>query len=261
MITNRVHFYRDSLSEWIPDRSASILVVGAGMSDRVALEENGYKNATLSDVDDYAGANRDGPYPWMYQQMQDIKLPDDSFDYVVAHAALHHCSSPHRALIEMYRVCRKGIVVVEARDSFVMRLACRMSVNRIYEVAGVAGHQGLRGGVDNSQVPNFIYRWTEREVKKTICTYRPDLRPSFDFRYETQFAAAERLMESSNWLKKAAGYAASYSFSAMALLFPRQQNLFAFTVTKPSIPEGLQPWLLFQDDRVAFNTSAKEINE
>ena len=38
-------------------------------------------------------------------------------------------------------------------------------------------------------------------------------------------------------------------------LFPRQQNLFAFYIEKPLIPEALFPWLVFDDHerKIKFN--------
>jgi ubiquinone/menaquinone biosynthesis C-methylase UbiE len=63
---------------------------------------------------------------------------DDSSDYVIAHAVLHHWNSPHRALIEMYRVARKGAIGIEARDSVLMRLFERFRLT-----SGLRAHGGL----------------------------------------------------------------------------------------------------------------------
>src|SRR5207244_6314078 len=86
---------------------------------------------------------------------------------------LHHCDSPHRGLLEMYRVSRRGVLVFESRDSLVMKIAVRLGLTQEYEIAAVAWNGGTCGGVNNSQIPNFIYRWTEREFEKTITAHDP----------------------------------------------------------------------------------------
>jgi len=48
--------------------------------------------------------------------VQDLDLPDDTFDVVHAHQVLQHVDDPRRALQEMRRVCRSGGFVA-ARDS------------------------------------------------------------------------------------------------------------------------------------------------
>jgi ubiquinone/menaquinone biosynthesis C-methylase UbiE len=53
---------------------------------------------------------------------------DGSFDVVIAHAGLHHCHSPHRALLEMYRVARKAAIAFESRDSRLIRTAVRLGL-------------------------------------------------------------------------------------------------------------------------------------
>ena len=36
-----------------------------------------------------------------------IEELNESYDYVVAHACIHHCSRPHNGILEMYRVSKK----------------------------------------------------------------------------------------------------------------------------------------------------------
>ena len=103
-----------------------------------------------------------------------------SFDAVIVDAGLHHCHSPHRALLEMYRVARKCAVAFEARDSLLMRAAIRAGLTEEFERSAISADR-MRGGVADTGIPNFVYRWTEREVKKTIASYEPARIPQISF--------------------------------------------------------------------------------
>src|SRR5205814_4551563 len=110
---------------------------------------------------------------WSYQDAESLTFADNSFDMVMACAGLHHCHSPHRALLEMYRVARHCALALEARDSFLSRIAVHLGVVDEYELTAVVGNDYAFGGVKNTSVPNYIYRCTEREVIKTISSYAP----------------------------------------------------------------------------------------
>jgi len=60
------------------------------------------------------------PYVWKYENAESLSYPDESFDYVVIHAAIHHASSPHKVLTEMYRTAKIGVLAFESRDSVIM---------------------------------------------------------------------------------------------------------------------------------------------
>ena len=83
----------------------------------------------------------------------------------------------------MYRVSRKGLLVFEARDSIVMRVMEKLQLVQVYEATAVHMNDCRFGGVNNTEIPNFIYRWTEREVEKTIQSYSPLYRDCFINRF------------------------------------------------------------------------------
>jgi hypothetical protein len=60
-------------------------------------------------------------------------------------------------------------------------------LSEVYEYSAVKNDDG--GGVDNTNVPNFVYRWTEREVLKLINFYRPlnKYKIYFDYDYDFKF--------------------------------------------------------------------------
>lgn len=242
----RLDFYASYVDRWIPDRHASVLVIAGGQADKQVIESLGFGNVVFSNVDPiHAGAADFAPYKFSHQDAEALTYADASFDYVIVHAGLHHCHSPHRALLEMYRVARKGIVVIEARDSATMRLLQLMMIAETYEVTAVRFWKGERGGVKNGPIPNFVYRWTEREVQKTINCFAPQAVHSFDFGYgRAAPAAVQNPGHSARNLTIGMLFAL---YRLFALVFPRQRNLFAIFVSKPNLPNDLQPWLRWGD--------------
>lgn len=238
----REAFYASTISELIPDRSASVLVVGAGRLDRDVFHAAGFTNVTISNLDTRMVGNEFAPYPWKFANATSLGFEDRSFDYVVVHAAIHHAAEPHRVLTEMYRVARKALLAFEARDSWVMRRLEQFNMAQTYEHAAVYYNDCRFGGVDNTDIPNFVYRWSEREVEKTIQSYAPSFQHRFVYRYATALPTTPDL-EKKAMLRTAALRIARPVFRLLAAIAPRQQNLFAFYVEKPATDAALQPWL------------------
>jgi SAM-dependent methyltransferase len=255
-IDPRIHFYQEVVSSFIPDPNASVLVVGGGLRDKEVFERLGFPNVVFSNLDARTTAAAFAPYEWSFQNAESLSFEDDSFDYVVAHAVLHHCNSPHRALVEMYRVARKGAIGIEARDSALMRLLERLRLTQVYEHTAVFMNGSRYGGVRNSEVPNFIFRWTEREVEKTIQSYAPHAQHRFEYRYGHDAPVTPRF--ESGGARRALIALAAPAYRVFAALFPKQQNLFAFCLPKPDLPRDLQPWLSWQAGRPSFNTDWAE---
>jgi hypothetical protein len=179
-------------------------------------------------------------------------LAEGSYDYVVVHAGLHHLRSPHRGLTEMYRVARKGVALLEARDSATMRLIEGINPTQRYEHSAVFYSEGKFGGVNNTEIPNYIYRWTEREIEKTISSFSPTVRHRFQYRYG--FAAPSTLsLERGNLLKRLIVMLAMPAFRVLTAICPRQRNLCAAFIEKPVLGEGLHPWLCLHDGEVQFD--------
>jgi len=164
----RERFYRRVVGKLLDRellrREMSVVVVGGGELDRLVLADYVFGDVTLSNLDPAQGRVEDA---------EALSYPDGSFDFGIVSAALHHCRSPHRALLELYRVSRIGMLALEARDSALMRLANRLGVAEEYELTVVAAQDFRTGGVRNSAVPNYVFRWTEREVEKTIRSAAP----------------------------------------------------------------------------------------
>jgi SAM-dependent methyltransferase len=166
-------FYAEILRKSGIPRDQSILVACGGELDRDTLVDAGFTAVTISNLDERLRGDEFSPFAWSFQDAEALSFGDGSFDYCIVHAGLHHCASPHRALLEMYRVARTGVIAFEARDSLLMRTAVRAGRVPLYEAAAVRSHDFRYGGVRNTCVPNYIYRWTETEVEKTIASYAP----------------------------------------------------------------------------------------
>jgi SAM-dependent methyltransferase len=146
------------------DTREPVLVVGGGQEDFEMLTACGFSQIVMSNLD----------ATMMALDAENIALRDDSYPVVFAHAVLHHCRSPQRALGEMVRVSRKHVFFLEPNDSWALRLLVRLGYSFPYELAAVADNEYVRGGLRNGPIPNYIYRWTRRDVEKSVCAYHPE---------------------------------------------------------------------------------------
>ena len=226
-----------------------VLVVCGGDYDKRVLESAGVKNAVISNVDYHAGVKSYAPYSWEYQDAENLTIADDSFDWVLVDAGLQHCGSPHKALCEMLRVARKGAVVVEARDSAMMRIAIWMGFTPEFETEPALLSDGKFGGYRNTIIPNYIYRWTEREVEKTVNTYLPQYEHSIRYVYGLRLPVQRMAMSKSLLKRTAVGVLNSASWFIEKAL-PKQGNCFGFIISKN---DALKPWLTNGDQGLALN--------
>lgn len=226
-------FYCDVLSRLIAgggiSTSDKVLVVCGGPLDEAVMREVGFR--------DFTATNVDGGAADQHQDAENLTYPDGSFDVVIVHAGLHHCHSLHRALLEMYRVARKCAVAFEARDSLMMRRAVRFGLTMDYEVNAI--QPDGTGGVANSSVPNFIYRWTERDVRSTIASYDPERVPEIQFFHDLRLPI-QRLAGSKQTVLRLLALAIEPLSKIFAAIAPKQCNEFAFAIFKSN---KMQPWI------------------
>ena len=222
-----------------------MLAVCAGSDDWELLAGLGLTDVVVSNLDE-SFSPLVPEAVWSYQDAQSLTFEDRSFDWVFVSEGLHHCRSPHRALLEMYRVCRVGLVAIEAGDSALMRLAVRVGMADRFELAAVVD-QGFRaGGVDNTSVPNHVYRWTEAEVIKTLRSYDPTGEVRVEFRHGLRLPTDE----ATGRRRRLAGQLARPALIAVTTLLKRQCNLLAVIARRPT---DLYPWLRRAHGRVEFD--------
>jgi SAM-dependent methyltransferase len=238
-----MHFYQRVLmslkNEGLLKQTDSILVVAGGADDRKCMLNAGFPNVTISNVDYHAGETQYAPYEWRRLDGEDLELEDNSFDWAVIHAGLHHMAIPARGVCEMFRVARSGILCIEARDSFLMRIAVRVGLTAEHELESSFLSGGTVGGYRNGPIPNYVYRWTEREFEKTLCSYAPTHQHTFFYDYGYS-VPGKRFEMAQSPMYRLVGRALAYVTRAAELVIPKQGNQFAFGALKNS---QRQPWL------------------
>jgi SAM-dependent methyltransferase len=161
------------------DPSAPTLVLFAGEYDRAVVNGLGFTDATFANITMDGSGLAQGEAAVI--DAASIPEPDNSFDLVLAHAGIHHCSRPHQAVCEMYRVARRHVIFFENQDSLLTRTAVAVGVMPTIEEAATEAHDFHSGGVDGSGVPNHVYRWTRREVRKLVWSLDPPEPPEVRF--------------------------------------------------------------------------------
>jgi len=230
-------FYRETLVHLVRDKTVSlddaILVVCGGRYDIETLRAAGFRNVTISSFDPHHEEEAK-PYRWSRQDAEALTFADNTFDWCFVYAGLHHCQSPHKALIEMCRVGCQGVVAIEARDSMLMRIARRLGLTADYEITAIIDHQYKGGGIRDLPIPNYVYRWTEREVIKTIESAFPHRINYVEFRYGMRYPSLPM-----SGIKEAIS---TVCFSALKVVWPivkRQGNEFGIIVRSGA----LKPWM------------------
>jgi SAM-dependent methyltransferase len=242
------------IEQGILDRNSRILVGCGGKHDRDTLLALGFTNVTISNLDVRVDASHFAPYAWSFQDVENLTFKDGEFDFCVVHDGLHHCQSPHRGLLELYRVARNGLLIFEPRDTLLSRLGVKLNFGQEYEVGAVFDNDSIYGGVRNTGVPNYIYRWTEREIEKTIASNAPWARHRFIYFYRMRIPWGRlRLLKNKLWL--AGMICALPALRLFTWIFPRQSNTFGFVVLKPDAQRDVHPWLERKNGDLTLNSA------
>lgn len=246
------------------DINSTVLVVGGMQEDAEVLQSAGLHRITLSNISGVPD-DPDAPniLPIIAVDAEDIRLPDQSYDIVFVHEVIHHCRSAHRALCEMLRVAKSQVLMMEPNDSAFMRLLCRLRLSFPFEVAAVVDNDYVCGGVRNSQIPNYIFRWNEREVFKLASSFLAEYSfrlfadPYWEFnadekelalRKQTKIGLITGLIGTKNFLRLL--HVAQHILNRVPVL-RRQGNKFFCCIQKT---DQLQPWLtLDSGGQIVFN--------
>ena len=243
--------------------------MGGMQEDADVLCRCGFNNITLSNIE---GSPREpgspDNLPITAIDAECIDLPDDSYDTIFVHEAIHHCRSPHRALCEMLRVAKQHVIMMEPNDSAFMRLLCRLRFSFPYEVFAVVDNDYACGGVRNTEIPNFIFRWNSHEVHKTTSSFLAESTfevhpcPYWDFgveerdlayRAQTRISLVTRLMGARNFILLL--HFAQAVFNRIPVV-RAQGNKFLCCVQKKNT---LQPWLIRdKNGRISFKRNYQQ---
>lgn len=261
---SRVQFHR-VFDTWLRqhqvDRSSDVLILGASVEDGRSFRQAGFANVTLSQISS-SEETAPGASPEVTSlDAEDLALPDGCCDVVFVHEVLHHCRSPHRGLCEMMRVSRRHVAVMEPHDSATMRLLTRLKFSSPFELPAVIDNDYVRGGVRDTCVPNYLYRWSERDVRKSVSSFLPEYEvsvfcfPYWDFniteamlelRTEARLSMLYRILGKTNFLRLLRLMQAVLN---RIPLLRSQGNKFFFAIRRD---ETLRPWLERRDGEVAF---------
>lgn len=229
----------DLLERRVIGRNDAILVQFAGAFDEDVTARVGLTNCTFSNL------APDSPSSRLTRanagDAHAMPYADASFDHVIGHAGLHHCSRPHQALHEMYRIARHTVVAVENQDSPLMRLACSLGLAGVYEHDAVADGGGTTGGVDGTGTPNHVYRWTRHEVRKTVASFDPGRVVPIEF-HSRWLIGSDRALTAS--MRSALGgreRVIGLLNDGLNTVARRQGNIFGFTIRKDLAVA--QPWI------------------
>ncbi len=243
----------------------AVLVLGGTKDDVDTLQKLGFKNISLTNLAsamDRAPAKNTNGIRQLAVDAEDMGLPDNSYDLVFAHEVLHHCRSPHRAVCEMLRVSRRHVIFLEPNDSAFMRVLVRMGFSFPYEITAVVAHGCTSAGLRDSAIPNYVYRWNENEVFKTVSSFMAEHKftvrayPYWDFNVDER-GLKRRKHTKLHLLTSTIGarnFLALLRLSQGVLnrlpLMRKQGNKFFCQVEKDS---QLKPWLVFDRSEIVFN--------
>jgi len=234
------------------ERSDSILAVCAGTAERDLFVRLGLTNTVISNLDGRMTRDQFLPLTWSFEDATNLTFEDRSFDFAFVADGLHHTSTPHRAMLEMYRVARRGIIVIESRDGALMRFASRLGFSSEYEVEAVVDNDFCTGGLNNTDIPNYVYRWTESEFTKTIRSFDPVGRHRFRFFYDLNLPYERTKLEQAD-VKLRILELVDPLLGLFTRIFKKQCNSFGMVALKPRIPDDLWPWLAVDAGRIHFN--------
>ena len=184
---DRWNFYKKSFVEKI-NRNSNFLLISASEKEIKILQDLGYSKFSISYHNDEEKENHEKNGFELNKNLfktdiRNMEFESGSFEYTIAHATIHHVDLPHKAVAEMYRVSNKGLLIIESNDSLIMQIACKLNLTEEFEVDSV-DKENSTGGLLDTGIPNYVYRWTEREILKLLKSYDPSNINFVEFDYE-----------------------------------------------------------------------------
>ncbi len=208
-----------------------VLVVCGSVRDDASLKEAGLRNFEMSNI----GGD-------VEVDVENLPYPEGSYDAVIVHSGLHHCASPHRGLLEMYRVAKRCILLFEPADNLVTWLGQKLGIGQTYEFAAVQCNRLQCGGWRNTSAPNWVYRFNASEIRQTINCAAPFGPHRFRFHYRTR-VPWRQLRVRRNKIPFVMAMFAAPVLRLLDALGPVASNNLATVIVKPDLPLEKFPWL------------------
>ena len=178
-------FYKKNFEDFV-EKKSNILIISASSKEINVLKELGYYNFSITfhdsnEKEKLTELGFEENKNLFKADIRNLPFENNAFDYVITNATIHHVDIPHKAVTEMYRISSKGTLIIESNDSIVMQLATKMKLAEEFEISSVEGNTG---GLLDTGIPNYVYRWTEREVQKLLMAFDPKNINTIYFNYE-----------------------------------------------------------------------------
>jgi hypothetical protein len=218
-----------------------VLVVCGSVRDEASLHEAGLRNFEMSNI----GGD-------LQVDVENLPYLDAAYDAVIVHSGLHHCASPHRGLLEMYRVAKRCVILFEPADNLITRLGQKLGIGQTYEFAAVQCNRLQCGGWRNTSVPNWVYRFTASEIRQTINCSAPFGPHNFSFHYRTRIPWRQ-LRSRRNKLPLVLAAAVAPMLRILDAVGPVASNNLAAVIVKPDLPKERFPWVSKCDSDWAAN--------
>jgi ubiquinone/menaquinone biosynthesis C-methylase UbiE len=157
-----------------------------------------------------------------------IRFKDKYFDYTFASAILHHIDLPHLAVSELYRVSKRGVLIIEGNDSLVMRISTYFNFSEEYEKSATINEQG---GLLGTSIQNYVYRWKEREIIKLLNSYNLEIFHKIYFAYDF-YLKNEGVKKMHSVFKRAIRTVLEKFLNIFLLIFRKQGNQVSIYIDK-----------------------------
>lgn len=154
---------------------AAWLTVGDGRygSDAHYLASKG-ADVVASDISDVLlreGAEMGYIKKFSKENAEALSFEDNAFDFVLCKESYHHFPRPMKALYEMLRVGRRGVVLLEPTDHFIFTNFFQALFRGILLAVNALGIFKLLFGKEIKRhtyedVGNYVYKISEREMEK-----------------------------------------------------------------------------------------------
>ena len=103
------------------------------------------------------------------QNAENLDFEANSFDYVLIKETLHHLPRPWLAIYESFRVCKKGVIIIEPNDPYPYSNVLRISFINIKNLLKrFLGKKVYKDEYGFEEVGNFIYTINFRELEKFL---------------------------------------------------------------------------------------------
>ena len=147
------------------------------------------------------------------ENAEHLSYKDESFDYVIVRAWLHHLPRPMMWIYEMLRVAKEWILFMEAQDSRIMRF-----LRKIWWVLTIEPSW------------NYVYAFTRREIQKlcnSLFLPKPQIKTFF---YQYVPFLNNRIHSKLNWKMRLKIYKSI--LSVLNFLFWHRGNNFICYISK-----------------------------